>query len=120
MLNKLSNETMGIQTRFNKIVGNKEINELSDEEIAESIKVRSELEDLNEDIQPLISKLGQRGIKRAFNPTLNTEKIDNIPDVEIEYGFLKEVYKIMGRISSPNSQGDVDGKKIDPKVSKKK
>ena len=116
LLNKLANETVGINVRFKRIIKNKNDDELTDEELSEAIKVRSEIEDIEEQMQPLISKLGQRGIKRAFNPTLNTEKIDKIPDVEIEYAFLKKIYKLMGDLSAPSSTDEGTGKKPEKEV----
>ncbi|MBZ2166295.1 hypothetical protein [Methanobacterium spitsbergense] len=104
-LNKIQNETLGIQTRYLKITKGKEGTELTDEEINEAIPIRNEIEDLNEKTQPLIEKLGQRGIKRAFNPKIrSTDSIDKIPDVEIEYPYLRQVYGIMSRISTPSEE----------------
>jgi hypothetical protein len=121
-INKLANETLIIQTKANRIIRIKEeekiktddeikINELSDKQLQSLIQLKNGIEDINGKTQPLIEKLGQRGIKRAFNPELSTEKLDKIPDIELEYAFLKEVYEIMAEISSlPKSIGD-DGKK---------
>jgi hypothetical protein len=119
-LNKIANETMAIQLKFAKITKDKEdvkMADLPEKDVQEIIKIRNEIEDKTEITQPLIEKLGQRGIKRAENPTIkSTEKIDEIPDRELDYPILRYIYEIMAQLSTPPKTIGDDGKKPNTEV----
>jgi len=122
-INKLANETLIIQTKANRIVKVKEeeetqdkeeivTEELTDKQLHELIQLKNKIEDINEKTQPFIEKLGQRGIKRAENPEIKSiDKLDKIPNRELDYPFLRLVYNIMSELSTPTKTVEAEEKK---------
>ena len=126
LLDKIQNRIAVLSIKLNKLTKGKENDfDYSDEEFAEFLELKEKIEDIKEkEVRPLIEKLGQRGIKRAFYPDLNTDEIDKIPDNELDPITVRTVFNLMNQISysssKPSEEGDDTKKESSPSKKKSK
>ncbi len=102
-LDKIGNRVVTLRIKVNRLLKGKEKDEdYSDKDIKEIEKLKDKIEDIKEgEVRPIINKLGQRGIKRAYYPDLNTDELDKISDVELDNNMLELVYNKMSEASLP-------------------
>ena len=128
-LTKLSSDRL----KENEAQGNeeKEVKETKDEEEEEEIKINwkdndienlatlnEQMLDIRNDIEDIIYKLAQRGLKRFYYPGLSTKEIDNLEDIEVDEVTITEVHKAMARLSNIPGKKAKKEEKPDKKTGK--
>ena len=90
---------------------NKPDADLTEKDINALMDMREKIDDLQDETRPVIMQLAQRGLKRFYYPDKKTSELDELPNIELNWGEALEIHQAMNILDRPLV---VDDTKNDP------